>query len=107
MIIKCTIFEYAKVQKVQSFRSLTLQERIVLENRDWVVLVPFWAVWPYETMLLPKKQISRMQDLTESQQESLAVAMKRLCTKYDNLFSCSFPYSMGWHGIRSFILSIY
>ncbi|XP_076668568.1 galactose-1-phosphate uridylyltransferase isoform X3 [Andrena cerasifolii] len=79
-------------------KELLKKERIVLENRDWVVLVPFWAVWPYETMLLPKKQISRMQDLTESQQESLAVAMKRLCTKYDNLFSCSFPYSMGWHG---------
>ncbi|XP_076245257.1 putative galactose-1-phosphate uridylyltransferase isoform X1 [Calliopsis andreniformis] len=79
-------------------KELLKKERIVLENRDWVILVPFWAVWPYETMVLPKKQVSRMQDLTESQQESLAVVMKRLCTKYDNLFNCSFPYSMGWHG---------
>ncbi|XP_054005912.1 probable galactose-1-phosphate uridylyltransferase isoform X2 [Hylaeus anthracinus] len=79
-------------------KELLKKERVVLENRDWVVLVPFWAVWPYETMVLPKKQVSRMQDLTESQQESLAVIMKILCTKYDNLFSCSFPYSMGWHG---------
>ncbi|XP_011314428.1 probable galactose-1-phosphate uridylyltransferase [Fopius arisanus] len=79
-------------------RELEKKERIVIENRDWVVLVPFWAVWPYETMLLPKTQISRIQDLTESQRESLAVIMKRLCIKYDNLFLCSFPYSMGWHG---------
>lgn len=79
-------------------KELFKKERIVLENRDWVVLVPFWAVWPYETMVLPKKQTSRMQDLSEGQQETLAVIMKRLCTKYDNLFHCSFPYSMGWHG---------
>ncbi|XP_043527381.1 probable galactose-1-phosphate uridylyltransferase [Frieseomelitta varia] len=79
-------------------KELFKKERIVLENRDWVILVPFWAIWPYETMVLPKKQISRMQDLSESQQESLAATMKILCTKYDNLFHCSFPYSMGWHG---------
>lgn len=77
---------------------MNLQDRIVMENRDWIVVVPFWAVWPYETMVLPKKQVIRMQDLSDSQQESLAVIMKRLCTKYDNLFQCSFPYSMGWHG---------
>ncbi|KAL6430217.1 hypothetical protein ACFW04_007747 [Cataglyphis niger] len=74
------------------------KDRIVIENRDWIVVVPFWAVWPYETMVLPKKQVTRMQDLSDSQQESLSVIMKRLCTKYDNLFQCSFPYSMGWHG---------
>ncbi|KAH0540431.1 probable galactose-1-phosphate uridylyltransferase [Cotesia glomerata] len=79
-------------------KELAKKERIVIENRDWVVLVPFWAVWPYETMLLPKKQVTRIQDLTADQQESLACIMKRLCTKYDNLFLCSFPYSMGWHG---------
>jgi len=49
-------------------------------------------------MVLPKKQVTRIQNLSESQQESLAVIMKRLCTRYDNLFNCSFPYSMGWHG---------
>lgn len=75
-----------------------LQERVVIENCDWIVIVPFWAVWPYETMVLPKKQVTRMQDLSDSQQESLSVIVKRLCTKYDNLFQCSFPYSMGWHG---------
>lgn len=68
------------------------------ENKDWVIVVPFWAVWPYETMVLPKRQVLRMQDLNDSEQESLAVTMKVICTKYDNLFQCSFPYSMGWHG---------
>lgn len=79
-------------------KEIIKKDRIVIENRDWIVVVPFWAVWPYETMVLPKKQVTRMQDLSDSQQESLAVTIKRLCTKYDNLFQCSFPYSMGWHG---------
>ncbi|RLU16628.1 hypothetical protein DMN91_010696 [Ooceraea biroi] len=79
-------------------KELLKKERIVIENRDWVVIVPFWAVWPYETMILPKEQLIRMQDLSDGQQETLSVIMKRLCTKYDNLFRCSFPYSMGWHG---------
>lgn len=70
----------------------------MIENSDWVVLVPYWAVWPYETMILPKEQVIRMQDLSEGKQESLATIMKQLCTRYDNLFKCSFPYSMGWHG---------
>lgn len=48
-----------------------------------------------------------MQDLTESQQESLAVIMKILCTKYDNLFHCSFPYSMGWHGIFNYYMYLF
>ncbi|KAH0955076.1 hypothetical protein HN011_006095 [Eciton burchellii] len=79
-------------------KEILKKERIVIENRDWIVVVPFWAVWPYETMILPKKQLTRMQDISDSQQETLSVVMKRLCTKYDNLFQCSFPYSMGWHG---------
>lgn len=86
---------------------LYLQDRIVIENRDWLVVVPFWAVWPYETMILPKKQVTRMQDLSDGQQESLSVIMKRLCTKYDNLFQCSFPYSMGWHGKKIIIITYY
>ncbi|XP_046629437.1 probable galactose-1-phosphate uridylyltransferase isoform X1 [Neodiprion virginianus] len=79
-------------------KEIDRKERIVIENCDWVVVVPYWAQWPYETMVLPKRQVIRMQDLTASQQESLALIMKRLCTRYDNLFQCSFPYSMGWHG---------
>lgn len=83
----------------------------MIENNDWIIVVPFWAVWPFETMVLPKKQIQRIQDLSETQQESLAAIMKRLCIRYDNMFNCSFPYSMGWHGknynIQCFIISLF
>jgi UDPglucose--hexose-1-phosphate uridylyltransferase len=78
-------------------RELDLKARVVLENEHWAVLVPFWAVWPYETILLPKRHILRFDDLTDQEITSLADAMKRLLIKYDNLFKCSFPYSMGFH----------
>lgn len=97
IILHSSILYYVISHYIDIIFSIS-QERIVLENRDWVVVVPYWAVWPYETMILPKNQVSRMQDLNAEQRESLAIAMKRLCIKYDNLFKCSFPYSMGWHG---------
>jgi len=74
------------------------QERVVVENKDWLVCVPFWAAWPFETLLLPKFPVTRMTDLTSEQKVSLADIIKKITTKYDNLFNCSFPYSMGWHG---------
>jgi UDPglucose--hexose-1-phosphate uridylyltransferase len=80
---------------------LILQERIVTENVDWVVVVPYWAVWPYETMLLPKTHLKRFTDLKSQQRDSLAAIIKVLTSKYDNLFKTSFPYSMGWHGEHS------
>lgn len=79
-------------------QELQKKERIVLENDDWVWLVPYWAVWPYETMLLPKRHVLRIEDLSNSERNSLALIMKQLLTKYDNLFEVSFPYSMGWCG---------
>ncbi|XP_045156716.2 galactose-1-phosphate uridylyltransferase-like isoform X1 [Mercenaria mercenaria] len=79
-------------------KELQKKERVILENEHWVWLVPYWAVWPYETMLLPKSHVLRLEDLTESQRNDLADIMKRLLIKYDNLFEVSFPYSMGWHG---------
>ncbi|PIK41143.1 putative galactose-1-phosphate uridylyltransferase-like [Apostichopus japonicus] len=74
------------------------QERIVVENSSWLVVVPYWATWPYETMLLPKRHILRLSDLTEAEVKDLAEITKKLLTKYDNLFETTFPYSMGWHG---------
>ncbi|WP_448565305.1 UDP-glucose--hexose-1-phosphate uridylyltransferase [Thalassotalea ganghwensis] len=79
-------------------KELVSQERIVVENDDWLVVVPYWAAWPFETMLLPKFVVQRMTDLTDSQMVSLAEIIKQITTCYDNLFQCSFPYSMGWHG---------
>jgi len=77
---------------------LAQQERIVLENEHWLVVVPFWAVWPFETLLLPKRHVLRLPDLDDRQRHALADILKRLPTRYDNLFEISFPYSMGWHG---------
>jgi UDPglucose--hexose-1-phosphate uridylyltransferase len=73
-------------------------ERVVVKNEHWLVVVPYWAGWPFETLLLPRFAITRMVDLTPQQSVSLADALKQITTKYDNLFNCSFPYSMGWHG---------
>ena len=74
------------------------RERIVLENAHWVGLVPFWAVWPYEMMLVPRRRVPDLPSLTGEEREALAEIIKRLTTRYDNLFKTSFPYSMGWHG---------
>lgn len=74
------------------------QTRVVVENNDWLACVPFWAAWPFEILLLPKFAVARMTELTTEQKNSLADILKKLTAKYDNLFNCSFPYSMGWHG---------
>uniref|UniRef100_A0A3B5KHY4 Galactose-1-phosphate uridylyltransferase n=1 Tax=Takifugu rubripes TaxID=31033 RepID=A0A3B5KHY4_TAKRU len=74
------------------------EERLVLQSSDWLVLVPYWATWPYQTLLLPRRHILRITELTAEERKGLADIMKRLLTKYDNLFEVSFPYSMGWHG---------
>lgn len=73
-------------------------ERIVVENEKWLAVVPFWAVWPFEILLLPKRHVSRLPELKDTEREALAGILKVLLTKYDNLFETSFPYSMGWHG---------
>ncbi|MFO6446092.1 UDP-glucose--hexose-1-phosphate uridylyltransferase [Erythrobacter sp. NE805] len=73
-------------------------ERVVAINDDWLAVVPFWAAWPFETLLLPRFPVARMPDLAPGQRDSLAAILKALATRYDNLFRTSFPYSMGWHG---------
>ncbi|MBT4287241.1 MAG: UDP-glucose--hexose-1-phosphate uridylyltransferase [Deltaproteobacteria bacterium] len=72
--------------------------RIIEENENWVVLVPYWAIWPFETMLVPKRHVCRLPDLTQEEDQSLAAILKKFLTRYDHLFNTSFPYSMGWHG---------
>jgi len=78
-------------------KELVKRDRIVDENESFVVLVPFWATWPFETMLLSKKRINSLLDLTPQQQVELAEMLKSLTVRYDNLFQTSFPYSMGIH----------
>lgn len=79
-------------------QEIVKKERIVCENDEWIVVIPYWATWPFETMVLPKRHVKRMTDLDENQQLWLAKLLQVLIAKYDNLFKCSFPYSMGWHG---------
>ncbi len=76
----------------------TQQERIIAENDHWLAVVPYWAVWPYEILLMPRRHVLRLPDLDSVERDALAHIMKNLLTKYDNLFETSFPYSMGWHG---------
>lgn len=71
------------------------KERIVCQNEHFVALVPFWAVWPFETMLLPRRQVKTIAELSDKERQSWAALMKEHTTRYDNLFQTSFPYSMG------------
>ena len=72
--------------------------RTVVEGEHWLAVVPWWAVWPFETLLLPKAHLPRLNTASPAQRADLAVVLKKLTTRYDNLFQTSFPYSMGWHG---------
>lgn len=98
------LMEYFKIHKRPLLQDYVRQEiekrdRVVILNEDWIVVVPFWATWPYETMLIARDAATkRISQLTDRQQKNLALVIKELTTKYDNLFRCSMPYSMGWHG---------
>jgi UDPglucose--hexose-1-phosphate uridylyltransferase len=72
-------------------------ERIVTANEDFTALVPFWAVWPFEIMVVANHHCGSLTDLTGMEQASLADILRRVTARYDNLFEISFPYSMGFH----------
>ncbi len=76
---------------------LQQQERIVLENAHFVALVPYWAVWPFETMIISKRHIQTILQFTAEEETAFAEILKQLTAKYDNLFNISFPYSAGMH----------
>ncbi len=86
----CLLCDYLAVESAAG-------ERIVLQNDHFVVLVPFWAVWPFETIVLSRRHVGSLPDLDDAERDGLADIVKRLTTRYDNLFQVSFPYSMGWH----------
>ncbi|KAH8108202.1 galactose-1-phosphate uridyl transferase [Cristinia sonorae] len=72
--------------------------RVVTKNDDWIALVPWWAVWPFEILLLPyKRHIPSLVHLSSREKTSLAQILSDVTKRYDNLFSCSFAYSMGIH----------
>jgi UDPglucose--hexose-1-phosphate uridylyltransferase len=76
---------------------IKLNERIVVHNEHFVALVPFWAVWPYETIIISKRKVRWMTQFTDDEKTSLADILKNLTVRYDNLFRISFPYSAGIH----------
>jgi UDPglucose--hexose-1-phosphate uridylyltransferase len=93
-------FEKYKKPLLTDYTLLELeqQERIVVQNAHWLAVLPYWAIWPFEILLLPRRHVLRIFDLNEAERDALADILKRLLTKYDNLFEVSFPYTMGWHG---------
>jgi UDPglucose--hexose-1-phosphate uridylyltransferase len=73
------------------------RDRVVFENNHFAVVVPFWAVWPFETMIIPKRAMARITDMTEQERNDFADAYRRIAARYDNMFNISFPYSAGIH----------
>ncbi len=78
-------------------KELDRKERIVVENDGFVCLVPYWAVWPYETMILPRRSVQNIAQLTQAEKKDFADIYKKITIKYDNMFKVSFPYSAGIH----------
>lgn len=78
-------------------REATAKERIIFETARFLVVAPFWAAWPFEALMIAKGAVARFTDLGDEDITDLAAAIKGLTTRYDNLFGCSFPYSMGFH----------
>jgi UDPglucose--hexose-1-phosphate uridylyltransferase len=77
---------------------IRLAERLVVASEHWAAIVPFWAVWPFETILLPRNPVERLPDLSPAERLDLSRLLKQVLVRYDNLFEVSFPYSLGWHG---------
>ncbi len=86
----CLLCDYLEVE-------LQKGERLVAQNEHFVSLVPFWACWPYETLVVPRRHVSDLTELAEEEKLALAAMIKLNTVKYDNLFKTSFPYSMGLH----------
>ena len=90
----CLLCEYLVAEKAACPAG---EGRIVFENEHFSALVPWWAVWPFEVLLVSRRHVKAMSEFTGDERDSLADALKRLTTRFDNLFEASFPYTMGFH----------
>ncbi len=86
----CLLCDYLKVEAAAG-------ERIVCENDSFAALVPFWAVWPFEILVVSKSHVTAVDALDDSERTALGDILKRVTTRFDNLFEISFPYTMGFH----------
>jgi UDPglucose--hexose-1-phosphate uridylyltransferase len=86
----CMLCDYLRLEQ-------DLRLRLICENDAFAVLVPFWAMWPFETLLISKRHMESMADLNNNERALLGDILKQATTRYDNLFEISFPYSMGFH----------
>ena len=86
----CLLCDYLQLE-------LKRNERMVCQNEAFAVIVPFWAVWPFETLVLSKRHVAAINDLSNLELNLLGDILRRITTRYDNLFQTSFPYSMGFH----------
>src|SRR6266850_7898236 len=86
----CLLCDYLKLE-------LELNERVVCQNDAFAVVVPFWAVWPFESLVLSKRHLASIDQLSDAERDHLGDIMRRITIRYDNLFETAFPYSMGFH----------
>jgi UDPglucose--hexose-1-phosphate uridylyltransferase len=87
---RCLLCDYLAAERAAG-------ERVIFENEHFAALAPWWAVWPFETLLVSKRHAGALPELRPEERDALADALKRLTTRYDNLFETSFPYTMGFH----------
>ena len=73
-------------------------ERVIADNAHWLAVVPHWAAWPFETLVIARDDVARLEDLSDNARDALAALLGKLLAAYDALFDTDFPYSMGWHG---------
>jgi UDPglucose--hexose-1-phosphate uridylyltransferase len=86
----CLLCDYLQLE-------LQRGERVICDNDGFAVVIPFWAVWPFETLLMSKRHFGSMDEFVGGEAELLADILRRITIRYDNLFETSFPYSMGFH----------
>jgi UDPglucose--hexose-1-phosphate uridylyltransferase len=87
----CLLCDYIALERARP------ENRVVVENNLFVAIVPYWATWPFETIVLPRRHLGSFTDLTTPERTALASILKSVTTRYDNLFKVPFPYTMGFH----------
>ena len=90
---RCLLCDYVEAERLAAAD----QGRVVFENEHFLALVPWWAIWPFEVLLVSRRHLGTLSELRAGERDGLADALKRLTTRFDNLFETSFPYTMGFH----------